>query len=77
MPHDIEAKGNVFLMPENVKYEKCSRGKAENVVIDGKLVSETRVRRPAPPPLPLLVPMDADGKLGIRQRKPASKPPFP
>lgn len=70
MPHDVEVAENVFLMPENVRYEKCSLGKAENIVIDGKLAPETRTQQPSPPPLPLLVPMDADRKLGISRRKP-------
>jgi len=74
MPHDIEVAGNIFLM-EGAKYKKCSVGKAENIVIDGQLVPETRVERPAPAPLPLLVPMDAEGKLGIGKRKAVSSPP--
>lgn len=68
LPHDIEVEGNVFLM-EGAKYEKCSSGKAENIVIDGQLVPETKADRPAPLPLPLLIPMGAEGKLGIGHRK--------
>ena len=73
MPHDIEVEGNVFLM-EGAKYEKYSLGKAENIVIDGTLVPETKAERPAPLPLPLLVPMDAEGELNISEREPMSKP---
>ena len=68
MPHDIEIVDNVFVI-RGAEYEKCSIGKAENIVIDGKLVPETRVDRPAPPPLPLLVQMDAEGKLGVHERE--------
>ncbi len=67
MPHDIKVEGNVFLM-EDAEYEKYSIGKAENVMIDGKLIPETRADRPAHP-LPLLVPMDAEGKLGVNHRE--------
>jgi len=74
MPHDIEVKGNIFLM-KGSKYKKCSVGKAENIVIDGQLVLETSAERPAPLPLPLLVPMDAEGRLRISKRKPVSRPP--
>ena len=74
MPHDIQVEGNAFLMPEGAEYEKCRLGKAENIVVDGELVPETRAQRQAPPPLPLLVPMDAERKLGIDKRKPAAKP---
>ena len=68
MPHDIEVEGNAFLMPEGVEHEKCQLGKAENVVVDGELVPETKAQRPAPSPLPLLVPMDAEGKLDVGKR---------
>ena len=74
MPHDVEVAENVFLMPENVKYEKCSLGKAENILIDGRLIAETKAPRRAQSPMPLLVPMDVDGKLGISRRKSVSKP---
>ena len=73
MPRDIRVERNVFLK-EGAKYEKYSLGKAENIVIEGELVPKTKATRPAPPPLPLLVPMDAQGKLGISKRKPAPKP---
>jgi len=74
MPHDVEVRDNVFLMPEGAKYEKCAVGKAENIVIDGRLVAETRADRPAPPPLLRLVPMDAEGKLGTGRPRSLSKP---
>ena len=54
MPHDIEVEGNIFLM-EGTKYEKCSVGKAENIIIDGEIIPETKADRPAPSPLPRLV----------------------
>ena len=73
MPHDIEVEGNVFLM-EDAKYEEYSVGKAENIVIDGELVPETKADRMAPPPLPLLVPMDAEEELQISEREPVAKP---
>ena len=63
MPHDIEVKGNVFQMKEGVEYEKVQVGKAENIVIDGKLVPETKVERPALPPIPRLQEMGEDGVL--------------
>ena len=75
MPHDVIVSDNAFVMKEGVKYEKCSVGKAENVVVDGELIPETKANRPAPGPLPLLVPMGAEGKLGIGRRRPGSKPP--
>ena len=75
MPHDVEVEGNVFLM-EGAKYEKYSLGKAENIVIDGQLVPETKGERPAPPPLPLLIPMDVEGKLGVDKRNRLSKSPL-
>ena len=74
MPHDIQVEGNMFLMPEGVKYEKCWLGKAENILIDGKLVAETKAPPRAQSPMPLLVPMDAEGRLGINNRKSVSKP---
>ncbi|MBM4043366.1 MAG: hypothetical protein FJ290_33175, partial [Planctomycetes bacterium] len=74
MPRDITVEGNVCLMPEGVKFEKCQVGKAENIVVEGELVPATKVERPAPSPLPLLTPMDADGNLGIGQRDPVSRP---
>jgi len=73
MPHDIRVERNVFLT-EGANYERYSLGKAENAVIEGELVPKTKANRPAPPPLPLLVPMDAEGKLGISKRQPAPKP---
>jgi len=57
MPHDIRMEANVF-SPEGAQYEKHSIGKAENIVMDGQLVPETKAGPPAPPPLPLLLPMD-------------------
>ena len=75
MPHDIQVEDNVFLMPEGVKYDKCSLGKAENILIDGKLVHETKVPHRAQSPMPHLVPMDAEGRLGIGKRKAVAKPP--
>jgi hypothetical protein len=58
-----------------VKYDKCSLGKAENILIDGKLVHETKVPHRAQSPMPHLVPMDAEGRLGIGKRKAVAKPP--
>ncbi|MEA3224339.1 MAG: beta-galactosidase, partial [Planctomycetota bacterium] len=72
MPHNIQVEGNIFQMPEGVKYQKYFLGKAENITIDGKLVPETKAQRPAPLPLPFLIPMDTEGKLGIRERRPVS-----
>jgi len=66
MPHDIEVKDNVFLMREDVKYEKCSLGKAENITIEDKLVPETRVKRTAPT-IPWLQEMGEDGVLRWRE----------
>ena len=73
MPHDIRVEGNTYVA-EGAKYEKHSVGKAENVTLDGQLVPSTNAERPAPPPLPQLVPMDAEGRLGIRERKAAEGP---
>jgi hypothetical protein len=75
MPHHIEVEGNVFLMPEGVKYAKTSLGKAENILVDGKLVAATKTPHRAQSPLPLLVPMNVEGKLGIGRRK--AVPMFP
>ena len=72
MPHDVIVRDNTFVKKGGVI--GCSVGKAENIVIDGKLVAETKAQRPAPGPLPLLVQMGAEGKLGIRRRGPVSKP---
>ena len=72
MPHNIQVEGNIFRMPKDVKYQKYSLGKAENITIDGKLVPETKAKHPAPLPLPFLTPMDAEGKLGIRKHRPVS-----
>ena len=74
MPHDIQVEGSVLLMPEGVKCDKCSLGKAENTLIDGKLIAETKAPHRAQSPMPLLVPMDAEGRLGISKRKSVSKP---
>jgi len=74
MPHDIQVEGNVLLMPEGVKCDKCSLGKAENILIDGKLIAETKAPHRAQSPMPLLLPMDAEGRLGISKRKSVSKP---
>ena len=73
MPHDVELKGNVFLIGEGMKYEKCSLGKMKNTVIDGKLVAETKTPHGAQSPMPHLVPIDVEGKLGISRRKSASE----
>jgi len=62
MPHNIQVEGNIFQMPKDVKYQKYSLGKAENITIDGKLVPETKVGRPMPP-IPWLQAMDEDGIL--------------
>ena len=67
MPHDIRVERNVFLK-EGAKYETYSLGKAENILIEGELAPKTKAKRPAPPPLPLLVPMNSAGKLGIGKR---------
>ena len=72
MPHNIHVEGNVFQMPKDVKYQKYSLGKAENVTIDGKLVPETKAKRLAPLPLPFLIPTDTERRLGIRERRPIS-----
>ena len=53
-------------MKEVVKYEKYSLGKAENITIDGKLLPETRVERPAPA-IPQLQEMGEDGILRWRE----------
>ena len=74
MPHDVIVRDNDFVMKEGVKYEKCSVGKAENIVVDGKLIPETKTNRPAPGAIPLLTPMDAKGKLGRGSRRSGSKP---
>ena len=68
MPHNIEIKDNVFQMPDGVKYERCSVGKAENITIDGKMVPETKVDRPAPP-IPRLQEMGEDGILRWREHR--------
>jgi len=70
----VRVPGGLTLLGEGAKHERYSLGKAENVAIEGELVPKTEAKRPAPPPLPLLVPMDAQGKLGISKRKPAPKP---
>ena len=66
MPRDIDVRENVFLMEEGVKYKKHSLGKAENITIHGKLAPETKVQRPAPPPIPRLREMGEDGVLKWR-----------
>lgn len=76
MPHDVIVRDNAFVMKEGAKHETCTVGKAENIVVDGKLVAETKADRPRPEPLPLLVPMGRDGKLTVR-RRPAASPPKP
>lgn len=75
MPRDVIVRDNDIVMKEGVKYEKYSVGKAENIVVDGKLIPKTRANRPAPRTMPLLTPMGAEGKLGIGSRRPGSKPP--
>ena len=67
MPHNIEIENNVFLMKDGTKYKKYSLGKAENITIDGKLVSGTIVKRP-PPSIPMLQEMDEDGILRWRKK---------
>jgi hypothetical protein len=72
MPHDIQVAGNTFV---NVKDdERYQVGKAENVMIEGRTVPETRKDVGAPPPMPLLVLMDDEGKLGITRRAEGPKP---
>ena len=73
MPHDIVVESNVF-STEGAKYEKVHLDKAENIVVDGRLIPETKAERPAPQPIPLLTPMDAEGKLGISRRAESLKP---
>jgi len=69
MPNHIWIYDNTFIMPEGAKFERYRIGKAENIFIDGKLVPKTKSDRPAPKTMPLLIPMDATGKLGIGERK--------
>lgn len=66
MPHNIQVEGNIFQMPKDVKYQKYSLGKAENITIDGKLAPKTRVERPALP-IPRLQEMGEDGILRWRE----------
>ncbi|MCK4628724.1 MAG: right-handed parallel beta-helix repeat-containing protein [Sedimentisphaerales bacterium] len=73
MPRDITIEDNIFL-PGNAKYKKYQVSKAENITIDGELVSRTRVERAAVEPMPLLIPVDDEGKLGISRRKTVAKP---
>ena len=70
MPNYIQIYDNTFIMPEGAKFERYRVGKAENVFIDGELVLKTKAGRPEPKAMPLLIPMDADGKLGIGERIP-------
>jgi len=75
MPHDVVVKDNLFTMKEGVKYRKWVVGKAENIVIDGRLVPETRAKRPPVRSLPRLVPMGPEGKLAISRRQLVPEPP--
>jgi hypothetical protein len=75
MPHDVQVAGNTFV---NVKAEERYQvGKAENVTIDGDVVPATRTDRGPPPPMPRLIPMDAEGRLGIGLRPQEPEPPPP
>ncbi|MCY3017817.1 MAG: right-handed parallel beta-helix repeat-containing protein [Planctomycetota bacterium] len=67
MPHDIKVENNTF-STEGPPYRKCEVGKAENITLDGELLPATKAERPPPPPMPLLSPMDAEGKLRIGTR---------
>jgi len=70
MPNYIQIYDNTFIMPEGAKFERYCVGKAENVFIGGELVLKTKAGRPEPKAMLLLIPMDADGKLGIGERIP-------
>jgi len=75
MPHDILIGENTFVgLKENEKHQV---GQAENITLGGQVLPDTRKDRGPPPPLPLLIPMGADGKLGIGQRAPMQKPSSP
>jgi hypothetical protein len=75
MPNYIEVYGNVFLMPEGVKYEKCRIGKAENIYLDGEFVMKTASERLPPATMPRLIPMSAGNRLGIKEvRRSFEKP---
>jgi len=63
MPQDIDVRENAFLQQEDAKYEKHLVGKAENIAINGKLVPETKVERPAPSAISRLQEMGEDGVL--------------
>lgn len=66
MPHDILVAENVF---EGLKdSEKRQVGQSENITIEGKLLPETRNDTGPAPSIPLLIPMDAEGKLTQRLR---------
>ncbi len=85
MPHDIEVAENTFLnvsgqafTPGVVKLDaapagtptKYAVGHAENIVIEGTLIPETRKERGAPPPVPWLQEMGDDGILTWRPSRP-------
>ncbi len=65
MPNNIIIANNRFFgLSEEQRY---LIGKAENVVIEGRLLPETKSAR-RPPAMPLLREMDAQGRLGIGTR---------
>ncbi|MCX7049768.1 MAG: right-handed parallel beta-helix repeat-containing protein [Candidatus Sumerlaeota bacterium] len=76
MPHDVQVADNTFesaggrvftdaIVAESAEIPNISKyrlGKAENIMVEGRLIPETKVERPAPP-IPHLREMDADGAL--------------
>lgn len=68
MPHNIAVGENVFEMKEDVKYEQCTLGKAENITVDGRLAPETRTDRPAPA-MPRLQETGEDGVLRWHEKR--------
>ena len=73
MPHDIEVAGNTFV--ELQEKEKHRVGQTENITIEGELVPETRKDRGAPPPIPWLQEMDAEGVLRWGEERPVHSSP--
>ncbi|MCK4283681.1 MAG: right-handed parallel beta-helix repeat-containing protein [Candidatus Brocadiae bacterium] len=67
MPHDVEVQGSVFVS-QGAEPEKYRIGRAENIIIDGQLVPQTRSGDRAQAPMPRLVPMDAEGILRVARR---------
>jgi hypothetical protein len=56
-----------------VKYEKCSLGRAEDIIIEGKLVPQTRKEGTPPPAVRRLREMGEDGLLKWQDARPGAK----